>query len=86
MVIVFSAGNAGEDSDGDGRVDGFALDAPGTAKNAITVGATESLRPPGSSPTPGYDIPWGTGSWATRYPVDPLASDHVSDDAGGMAY
>jgi subtilisin family serine protease len=85
MVILFAAGNHGEDADADGRVDGISLDAPGTAKNAITVGATESLRPPGSSPSPRYDIVWGTGGWATLYPVNPIASDHISDDPGGMA-
>jgi subtilisin family serine protease len=85
MVVVFAAGNHGEDADGSGKVDGTSLDAPGTAKNAITVGATESLRPPGSSPTPGYDMVWGTGSWAKRYPVNPLASDHVSNDPNGVA-
>jgi len=85
VVILFAAGNAGEDSDADGKVDRTSLGAPGTAKNAITVGATESLRPSGSTPSPGFDIVWGAGSWATFYPVNPLANDHVSDDPGGMA-
>ena len=85
IVILFAAGNAGEDSDTDGKVDGTSLDAPGTAKNAITVGATESLRPSGSSPAPGYDCVWGSEGWARFYPVNPIASDHVSDDPGGMA-
>ena len=85
MVILFAAGNAGEDSDVDGRVDETSLDAPGTAKNAITVGTTESLRPSGSSPPPGYDVVWGSKGWAKLYPVNPIASDHVSDDPRGMA-
>ena len=55
MVILFAAGNSGEDADGDGRVDATSLGSPAAAKNVITVGASENLRPSGSSPTPGLD-------------------------------
>ncbi len=85
FTILFAAGNAGVDSDGNGVIDLYSLNSPGTAKNCITVGATENDRPSGSTPTPGYDIPWGTGSWATLYPAAPISTDHVSNNSGGMA-
>ncbi len=44
MAIVFSAGNAGADSNGDGVVDSNSTGSPGTAKNVITVGASENDR------------------------------------------
>jgi len=42
-VICFAAGNDGFDSQGKGVIDPGSV-APGTAKNCITVGATENLR------------------------------------------
>lgn len=37
MTIVFSAGNSGVDSNGDGVDDANSTGSPGTAKNVITV-------------------------------------------------
>jgi hypothetical protein len=85
FLILFSAGNDGVDEDGDGVIDLRSMGSPATAKNCITVGASENNRPTGSTPTPGYDIPWATGSWAIDYPAVPISTDHVSDDAAGMA-
>jgi hypothetical protein len=85
FTILFSAGNEGVDSNGDGIIDLYSLGSPATAKNCITVGATENNRPTGSSPAPGYDFPWATGSWAVKYPANPIASDHVSNNSEGMA-
>jgi subtilisin family serine protease len=45
MVILFSAGNDGNDIDGDGVVDNPSIGIPGNAKNCITVGAVENNRP-----------------------------------------
>ncbi|MGD9101636.1 MAG: S8 family serine peptidase, partial [Anaerolineae bacterium] len=84
FTILFSAGNEGVDSDADGVIDLYSMGVPATAKNCITVGASENYRPTGSTPTPGYDFPWGTGSWDPLYPADPVDSDHVSDDPDGM--
>jgi len=47
MTIVFSAGNSGVDRNGDGLVDNGSIGAPGTAKNVITVGASENARADG---------------------------------------
>jgi hypothetical protein len=85
FTILFSAGNAGVDSNADGVIDLYSMGDPGTAKNCITVGATENNRPSGSTPTPGYDFAWGTGSWATLFPASPISTDHVSNNPGGMA-
>jgi hypothetical protein len=85
FTVLFAAANQGVDSDADGVVDLYSMGSPATAKNCVTVGATENNRPPGSTPTPGYNTSWGTGSWAVPYPADPVSSDHVSDDPEGMA-
>jgi hypothetical protein len=85
FTILFSAGNAGVDSNADGIIDLYSLDEPATAKNCITVGASENNRPTGSSPSPGYDGPWGAESWAVLYPAEPIFSDHLSNNSEGMA-
>jgi uncharacterized repeat protein (TIGR01451 family) len=85
FLPLFAASNDGVDANDDGVIDLNSVTPPGTAKNCVTVGATENDRPSGSTPTPGYNFPWGTGSWAYYYPSDPVNSDHVSDDPDGMA-
>jgi serine protease AprX len=42
MAITFSAGNEGADANADGVVDNDSIGAPATAKNVITVGASEN--------------------------------------------
>jgi hypothetical protein len=44
MTITFSAGNEGIDANANGVVDNDSLGAPATAKNVITVGASENVR------------------------------------------
>jgi PKD repeat protein len=44
MTITYSAGNSGRDADGDGVVDSDSIGSPSTAKNVITVGASENDR------------------------------------------
>jgi serine protease AprX len=79
MLILFSAGNEGEDVDQDGVVDAASLTSPGTAKNCLTVGATENDRPANSEPKPGVDAGWD------RFGFPRLKAGHVSDDIDGMA-
>jgi serine protease AprX len=77
MVVLFSAGNEGTDRDGNGVIDGGTISSPGTAKNCITVGASESDR---ASISKRYgDV------WPGIYPADPVASDHWADDPDGIA-
>jgi len=45
LVVVFAAGNAGTDDDEDGVIDPHSVGSPGTARNCITVGASENDRP-----------------------------------------
>jgi hypothetical protein len=44
MVITFSAGNSGVDANGNGVVDNDSIGSPATAKNVLTVGASENVR------------------------------------------
>jgi len=44
MAITFSAGNDGIDANADGAIDNDSLGSPATAKNVITVGASENDR------------------------------------------
>ncbi|NIQ91954.1 MAG: S8 family serine peptidase, partial [Deltaproteobacteria bacterium] len=44
MAITFSAGNAGTDANGDGIIDEYSIGSPATAKNVISVGASENER------------------------------------------
>jgi uncharacterized repeat protein (TIGR01451 family) len=90
MTIFFAAGNSGSDgtvasngfcSGGNGVIDPDSLLAPGTAKNVITVGASENLRLQGGL---------GTTPWFFLHPnwcfgKEPIATDTVSDDPNGMA-
>lgn len=47
MTITFSAGNEGIDANSNGVIDNDSIGAPATAKNVITVGASENQRPAG---------------------------------------
>jgi serine protease AprX len=85
MAIFFAAGNSGVDGMNflvfgcyfpDGVINEDSLVSPGTAKNAITVGASESNR--GSQRT------WRSIN-PSCYDAEPIASDTISDDPNGMA-
>lgn len=72
VAILFAAGNRGQDADKNGIVDADSIDAPGTAKNCITVGATENDRPT-------FSFTWGSNYGA------PIAADLQADNTSGMA-
>lgn len=80
MTIFFAAGNSGTDcEDFDGVVDKDSLAAPGTAKNVITVGATEGDRNnEGASSAFWWQI-------NLCFISIPFLFDTVSNDASGMA-
>src|SRR5574341_1703799 len=89
MTIFFAAGNSGTDGtpdtlcSGNGVVDPDSLNTPGTAKNVITVGATESNR----SDTGVGSLPWlflSLGSTSCFFNA-PIAFDPLADNANGMA-
>ncbi len=77
MVICFAAGNEGTDSNRNGMVDYKSINSPGTAKNCITVGATENNKPE-------YDVTYGQ-AWPGDFPVNPIAGDRIAQDPEGMA-
>ncbi|UXI70257.1 S8 family serine peptidase [Tahibacter amnicola] len=76
-LVCFAAGNEGVDGNANGIIDAGSIGSPATAKNCLSVGASESARP-------GISKPWG-GPWASRYPAQPIASDLWADNHSGMA-
>jgi hypothetical protein len=56
MAITFSAGNAGKDVNADGIVDNDSIGSPATAKNVITIGASENQ--------------WSTAAPNSQFPCD----------------
>lgn len=76
-LICFAAGNEGVDGDGNGVVDIGSVNSPGTAKNCLTVGASESERP-------NYAVAWGVYQ-APDFPAAPIAGDPWANDREGMA-
>ncbi len=74
FLVLCAAGNYGRDYNGDGHIDENSLMPPATAKNVVTVGASESNRP-----DIGVRSSWGR-AWPglyrnTVYNADPVASD-----------
>jgi hypothetical protein len=84
-LVVFSVGNWGADANSDGVIDLDQIASPATAKNALSVGATENNRPPFTGFGGYSNYQWGTGSWASKYPVDPIRYDYISDNSSGVA-
>lgn len=75
-VICFSAGNEGTDLNQNGQVDAMSVTPPATAKNCITIGASENNRPTFAATY--------KGSWPSDFPADPIASDRLADQPEGM--
>lgn len=83
LLIIFSAGNDAQDDNSDSQIDLDSIGSPGTAKNCVTVGASENDRPNGSAPTPGANINW-TQFQFPRF-AQMAAAGHVSDNPAGVA-
>ena len=78
-VLLFSAGNAGIDANSDGYPDEDSIGSPATAKNGISVGASENERMTGGY-NPGGSC-WTYGNcWPSDFQADPTKSDRLSDD------
>lgn len=80
MLIVFAAGNSGIDADKDGRVDAGSMSSPGTAKNVLTVGASENMVLIG-----GIQKKLGELMNGEAWGVEPMASDLISNNENGIA-
>jgi serine protease AprX len=81
MLILFAAGNNGQDINADGIIDLNSISSPGTAKNALTVGASENYIPDGGRKKTCGEMNNG----ATKWPVEPLKSDRLSNNIDGIA-
>ncbi|MES2965989.1 MAG: S8 family serine peptidase, partial [Bdellovibrionota bacterium] len=81
MLILFAAGNSGVDADKDGRIDGGSIGSPGTAKNVLTVGASENLVSKGGIQKMMKEMRNGAENWG----VEPIASSRLSDNVQGIA-
>jgi serine protease AprX len=84
MLILIAAGNEGQAATRLHSLRGFpdwlSIGAPGTSKNALTVGASRSSRTEG-----GYSsLTWGE-AWPAQFPDPPIASETVSGDAESLA-
>ncbi len=83
FLPVFSAGNSGVDYSYDGVVDLDSISSPATAKNVLSVGATENDRTVASE---GYRaIKYGT-AWPYSYRTNPIKSDYISWSASPSPY
>lgn len=77
--VIFAVGNEGRDTNRDGVIETGNIYAPATAKNCISVGATENLRATG-----GYQLGYGV-AWPADYPVSPIRYDTMSNNINGLA-
>lgn len=82
-LILFAAGNSGVDENKDGRVDYGSVSSPGTAKNVLTVGASENVVEKGGIQKKLGEL--GSVEYGFAWPVEPLASDTLSNNANGVA-
>jgi len=97
MVITFSAGNEGTDANSNGVIDNDSIGAPGTAKNVITVGASENARTDNypcdtslsyttcASQSGANSIFTYGSAWPADYPANPISSDSSAGNAQQMA-
>lgn len=81
MLVIFAAGNSGVDMNKDGRIDEGSVSSPSTAKNVLTVGASENLEAKGGIQKPVGQLRDGDRKWG----AEPIASDKLSDNANGIA-
>ncbi len=72
LLVLFAAGNEGGDVDKNGVIDPDSIGQPGTAKNVLTIGASENNRPT------------ITASWGNSY-GSPIDTDLRADNPAGMA-
>ncbi|CAN5333257.1 hypothetical protein BH23BAC1_BH23BAC1_17950 [soil metagenome] len=84
MLIVISGGNEGSAfqprNSNPGFVDWLSLGSPATAKNALTVGASRSMRTEGGFAALTYGQ-----AWPDVYPEDPMRSEKISGDVECIA-
>jgi hypothetical protein len=82
-VILFSVGNEARDANSNGVVDEDSLSSQSSAKNCISVGASENNRASGGYNPGGTCDSYGT-CWPFDFPANPVKDDALSDDPEGM--
>ncbi len=97
MTITFSAGNDGVDGNSDGVIDLESMGAPATAKNVLSVGASEnerqdnyrcdiSLGYTSCASQSGFNALFTYGAaWPADYPANPIRDDASAGNADQMA-
>lgn len=80
ILVVFANGNSGADANSDGRVDEGSVGSPASAKNVLSVGASENLISEG-----GIQKPVNQTKVAEAFRAEPIASDVMSNNPNGMA-
>ncbi len=96
LAVTFSAGNSGTDSNADGVVDPTSLNAPATAKNVISIGASENdrqsqyacdtnLTATACATQGGQNNIFSYAAFTGRYPVNPLKDDPSAGNSEQMA-
>lgn len=73
MLVICSMGNDGIDANGDGVIDLRSIGSPATAKNCVSVGASENQRTTG-----GFSTRTWNGVWPRDFPSEPIKSDYIS--------
>jgi serine protease AprX len=73
FCVVVAAGNDGTDRDGDGTINQMTVTSPATAKNCVTVGASENLRPE-------FDAQKYGEWWPDDFPAAPFDDDPMSNN------
>ncbi len=81
MTVLFAAGNSGVDDDKDGRIDPNSMGSPATAKNCISVGASENTTTTGGIQKQVSQLRTGKDHWG----AEPIFSSFLSDNANGLA-
>lgn len=81
MLVLFAAGNSGTDKNRDGRIDPNSIGSPGTAKNVLTVGASENKTTTGGIQVPVSKLRAAKDEWST----EPIYSSMISDNENGLA-
>ncbi len=77
MVILFAAGNYGRDEERNGTVSFGSITPPATAKNCVSVGASENLR---ENFTETY-----RDKWYWDFPLAPIGYDRLADNPDDIA-
>jgi len=81
MLVIFAAGNSGVDMNKDGRIDADSIGSPATAKNVLSVGASENYELQGGIQRKVSELRNAKDIWG----AEPIYSSKISDIPQGLA-